>query len=107
MRCGAVRCSAAALSCRSVSSQASNSSGFLSLIPLSQLTSGEMADLDGSDASPPESQGEFLPTKLKKKKKKKFSLLKLDARMKRCLNPRLLSKRHLCSELLVLSVFAR
>lgn len=28
----------------------------------SQLTSGEMADLDGSDASPPESQGEFLPT---------------------------------------------
>lgn len=27
-----------------------------------QLTSGEMADLDGSDASPPESQGEFLAT---------------------------------------------
>lgn len=28
----------------------------------SQLTSGEMADVDGSDASPPESRGEFLPT---------------------------------------------
>lgn len=28
----------------------------------SQLTSGEMADLDGSDASPPESQGEFPAT---------------------------------------------
>lgn len=59
-------CGVAALSCRSVSSQAGNSAGSLSLIPLGQLTSGEMADLDGSDASPPESQGEFLPTKLKK-----------------------------------------
>lgn len=63
---GAVQCSVELTVCQ----QAGSSAGFLSLIPLSQLTSGEMADLDGSDASPPESQGEFLPTELKRKKKK-------------------------------------
>lgn len=30
---------------------------------LCQLTSGEMAEQDGSDASPPESQGEFVRTR--------------------------------------------
>lgn len=50
----------------------------------SQLTSGEMADLDGSDASPPESQGEFPPTD------KKFHSGKLCTRINHSLNDRTL-----------------
>lgn len=50
----------------------------------SQLTSGEMADLDGSDASPPESQGEFPPTD------KKFYSDKLCTHINHSLNDRTL-----------------